>query len=370
MRDRSITEPFLLSRYLEGRELVPLTALEVIREGMDETAAPNELIGHPFDGHRKIEVGLSAETAIEGKGLPIGLRDFTKPRCSRTVTVISGYWALTKPDVNLLVAVTAGIAFYMASTKDFHRLPALLLLKTVLGTALITGGSGALNQYIERRFDARMRRTSRRPLAAGVLKPIAALCFGSLLSVGGVLFLAIAANTLSAALAALACATYLFVYTPLKRVTPLCTLAGAFPGAVPPLIGWAAASGRVGMEAWVLYSLLFLWQFPHFMAIAWMYRDDYARAHYRVFPGKSATSFMRWQTLIPLFITLPMSIVPTLLGYAGTLYAIGALLLSCLFLCCGMRLAISRTNCAARRLLFASIAYLPAILLLLMLDPT
>jgi protoheme IX farnesyltransferase len=213
-----------------------------------------------------------------------------------------------------------------------------------------------------------MRRTSRRPLAAGKLEPAAAFFFGLLLSVMGALYLAIAVNALAAFLAVLASTTYLFVYTPLKRTTPLCTLLGAFPGAVPPLIGWAAASGRLGLEAWVLYSFLFLWQFPHFMAIAWMYREDYARAGYRVLPGGSTRpSFMMWHTLLPLTIAIPVSLIPTLLEYAGWIYASGAFLLSCLFLCYGVKLAITRTNCAARRLLFASIAYLPAILVLLML---
>jgi protoheme IX farnesyltransferase len=214
-----------------------------------------------------------------------------------------------------------------------------------------------------------MRRTSRRPLAAGKLKPVAAFCFASLLSVTGALYLAIAVNGLTALLAVLASSTYLFIYTPLKRTSPLCTLVGAFPGAAPPLIGWAAASGRLNLEAWVLYSFLFLWQFPHFMAIAWMYRKDYERARYRVLPSRSSRMpFMIVQTLLPLLIAIPVSIIPTLLGHAGWIYAIGAFLLSCLFLSSGIQLAITRTNRAARWLLFASIAYLPAILFLLMLD--
>jgi protoheme IX farnesyltransferase len=216
-----------------------------------------------------------------------------------------------------------------------------------------------------------MRRTSRRPLAAGNLEPNAALCFGLLLSITGAFYLTVTVNALTTLLAVLASASYLFVYTPLKRITPLCTLVGAFPGAVPPLIGWAAATGRLSLEAWVLYSFLFLWQFPHFMAIAWMYREDYARARYRVLPGRlTRTQFLIWQTLLPLLIAIPVTIVPTLLGYAGWIYAGGAFLLSCLFLCCGVKLAVKRTNCAARRLLFASIAYLPAVLVLLMLDRT
>jgi protoheme IX farnesyltransferase len=214
-----------------------------------------------------------------------------------------------------------------------------------------------------------MRRTSRRPLAAGTLEPVKALYFGIVSSVVGVLYLAVALNLLTGLLAMLASGAYLFVYTPLKRITPLCTLVGAFPGAVPPLIGWAAATGRLNLEAWLLYSFLFLWQFPHFMAIAWMYREDYARARYRILPARMArTRFVILQTVLPLLIAIPLSIVPTFLGYAGSIYGSGALLLSCLFLCCGVKFAIMRTNCAARRLLTASILYLPTILFLLILD--
>jgi protoheme IX farnesyltransferase len=282
---------------------------------------------------------------------------------------IAGYWALTKPEVNVLVAVTVCIAFCVASKRDLRHFPALVLLNVLVGTAMASGGSSALNQYIERRFDARMRRTSRRPLAAGIVKPVTALYFGLLLSVTGTLYLAIAVNALAALLALLASVIYLFVYTPLKRITPACTLVGAFPGAVPPLIGWAAASGRLNLESWVLYSFLFLWQLPHFMAIAWMYREDYAKAGYCVLPRTSAkTTFMIWQTLLPLLVAIPVCVVPTFLGYAGWVYASGAFLLSCLFFCCGVKLAITRTNCAARRLLLASIVHLPAVLLLLMLD--
>jgi protoheme IX farnesyltransferase len=306
--------------------------------------------------------------ATESKTFPLELQSGTKRHYSQAATVIADYWSLTKPEVNLLVAVTVAVAFSLASTKDFHRFPVFALLKVLLGTFLIAGGSGALNQYIERDFDARMRRTSRRPLAAGKLEPVAAFCFGLLLSVTGALYLAIAVNALAAFLAVLASTTYLFVYTPLKRTTPLCTLVGAFSGAVPPLIGWAAAAGRLTFEAWVLYSFLFLWQFPHFMAIAWMYREDYARAGYHILPGGSTRpSFMTWQTLLPLTIAIPVSMIPTLLGYASWIYASGAFLLSCLFLCYGVKLAITRTNCAARRLLFGSIVYLPAVLVLLML---
>src|SRR5437868_5628849 len=185
------------------------------------------------------------------------------------------YWALTKPEVNLLIAIATFAGFYLACPRPLDDFPWLLLVNTLLGTLLVASGTGTLNQYIERRFDAQMRRTARRPLAAGRLKPSVVLWFGVTLSAAGCTYLAIAVNRLASVLAILTLLTYLLLYTPLKRRTPLCILVGAFPGAMPPLIGWAAASGRLSPEAWILYTMLFLWQFPHFMAIAWLYREDY-----------------------------------------------------------------------------------------------
>src|ERR1700676_3971103 len=206
--------------------------------------------------------------------------------------VMVDYWTLTKPEVNFLIALATLTGFYLGCPTHPQGFPFWLLIHTLLGTLLVASGTGTLNQYIERRFDARMRRTARRPLAAGRLKPSVVLGFGVALSVVGSTFLAIAVNALASALAIVTLLSYLFLYTPLKRKTPLCVLVGAFPGAVPPLIGWAAASGRLSPEAWALYAALFLWQFPHFMAIAWMYREDYFRAGYLVLPsGKSKAGF-------------------------------------------------------------------------------
>ncbi len=191
------------------------------------------------------------------------------------------YWALTKPEVNFLVLVATFVGFRLGSNSA----PAPVLVHTLVGTLLVASGAAVLNQFTERSFDAQMRRTSRRPLAAGKLRPSNALWFGISLSVLGGLYLAVI-NILTAVLALAALLSYLLLYTPLKRKTPLCTLVGAFPGAVPPLIGWAAARGRLDSEAWVLYFILFLWQFPHFMSIAWMYREDYSRAGYQVLPAR------------------------------------------------------------------------------------
>jgi protoheme IX farnesyltransferase len=181
--------------------------------------------------------------------------------------------------------------------------------------------------------------------------------------------LAVTVNVLASLLAVLTVVTYLFLYTPLKRETPLCTLVGALPGAMPPLIGWAAASGNLGLGAWVLYAFLFLWQFPHFMAIAWMYREDYARAGFLILPhGERRGRFMAWQSMMPLLVLTLMSPAPVFLGQAGFLYLIGASVLSCGSLYFGAQLALCKSNRAARQLLFASIIYLPLVFVLLILD--
>src|SRR5438445_9934412 len=209
------------------------------------------------------------------------------------------YWALTKPEVNLLIAIATFTGFCVAVPGPLREFPWLRLVHTLLGTLLVASGTGTLNQYIERRFDAQMRRTARRPLAAGRLKPAAVLWFGIALAAIGCIYLSTAVNVFASLLALLTLLSYLFLYTPLKRKTSVCVLIGALPGAVPPLIGWTAASGRLSFEAWILYALLFLWQFPHFMAIAWMYREDYARAGYLIFPANGEERFSAWVTSIP-----------------------------------------------------------------------
>src|SRR5438445_5971613 len=213
--------------------------------------------------------------------------------------VSADYWALTKPEVNFLILITTFTGFCLARPVESYDFPFLLLAHTLVGVLLVASGAGALNQFVERRFDAQMRRTARRPLSSGRLEPVAVLWFGILLSCAGGIYLAMAVNALASLLTALTSLSYLFLYTPLKRRTRLCTLVGAFPGAMPPLIGWAAVSGKLTFEAWTLYALLFLWQFPHFMAIAWMYREDYDRAGYLVLPqdGRARARFVNWQTL-------------------------------------------------------------------------
>jgi protoheme IX farnesyltransferase len=284
----------------------------------------------------------------------------TRPGAVRLFGEAADYWALTKPEINFLIAIATFTGFYLGRPVQLHGFAFMLLIHTLLGTLLVASGAGTLNQYLERRFDALMRRTRRRPLAAGRLKPSSALWFGILLSFGGVIYLAAAANVLAGLLAAFTLASYLMLYTPLKRKTPLCTVIGALSGAIPPLIGWAAASGKLTLEAWLLYSMLFLWQFPHFMAIAWMYREDYAQAGYLVLPqgGKSAR-FMSWQALTPCLALIPVSLSLTVIGNAGPAYFVAACILSSWLLYYSARLAFLRSSVAARRLLMASIIYLP-----------
>lgn len=283
-------------------------------------------------------------------------------------STLADYWALTKPDVNLLILVTTAAGFCLAHPIHVVGFPFLLLAHTLAGTLLVAGGTATLNQFVERRFDAQMRRTKRRPLAAGRIEPARALGFGIVLSVSGAIYLAAVVNILASLLAVLTLLSYLLIYTPLKRKTPLCVLVGAFPGAAPPLIGWAAASGSLNLEAWILYGVVFLWQFPHFMAIAWMYREDYQRAGYLVLPeGKSRNSFMAWQVVLPSLGLIALSFAPVLLEKGGFVYMAGALFFSIAFLYYGGQLAIGKTNAAARRLLLGSIVYLPIVFLLLVL---
>jgi protoheme IX farnesyltransferase len=272
--------------------------------------------------------------------------------------LLSDYWALTKPEVNFLILITTFVGFYLASAAE-GRFSFAGLFNTLLGTLLIASGTGALNQYVERKFDAQMRRTARRPAATGRLRPSAVLAFGTALAVTGGIYLATAVNLLASVLATLTLLTYLFVYTPLKRKTPLCVLVGAFPGAMPPLIGWAAASGRLSIEAWTLYAMLFLWQFPHFMAIAWMYREDYDRAGYLVLPkGNVRVPFVILETLLPLVALVAISVTQFPARYPATFYC-AATLLGAGFAYFGWKFVFERSRATARRLLKASIIYLP-----------
>jgi protoheme IX farnesyltransferase len=292
-----------------------------------------------------------------------------RPRSLARPGVLSDYWALTKPEINFLIAITAAVGFWMGVPASLSHFPWASLFHTLVGTLLVASGAGTLNQLIELRYDAQMRRTARRPLVSGRIAPLHALWFGVSLSVVGVVYLSISTNALASLLAALTLLSYLFLYTPLKRITPLCTLVGAIPGAGPPLIGWAAASGHLTADAWLLFAIVFLWQFPHFMSIAWMYREDYGRASYLVLPvGERKDTFVAWQCLLPALGLFVVAIVPALRGQSGIVYFAGALVLGGVFLYYSARFAIQRSVACARQLLFASILYLPVLFALLALD--
>ncbi len=276
------------------------------------------------------------------------------------------YLELTKPEVTSLVVISTAAGFYLGS-KGSPDL--MLLLQTLVGTALVAGGTAALNQFFEREDDAKMRRTARRPIPAGRLQPGAAFWFAAALSASGIAYLALVVNLLAGFLAFLTWGSYLFFYTPLKKKTVLCTAVGAFPGAMPPLIGWAAARNALGVEPWVLYAMLFLWQFPHFLSIGWMYREDYARAGIRMLPVVDASGKATGrQVMLSSLALLPVSLAPTLLGMAGPLFLCGSLALGSVFLYLAIQAALTPSNLHAKRLLHASVIYLPLLFALLMLD--
>lgn len=282
-------------------------------------------------------------------------------------SAIPDFVALTKPEVNFLIVIATFTGFYLGYPGDLRTFPLERMLNALLGTLLVASGTGTLNQYLEHRFDAQMRRTARRPIAAGRIPPWTAAWFGMSLTIAGSVYLLATVNAISSALAVFTAASYLLIYTPLKRKTPLCTFVGAVPGAMPPLIGWAAASSRLSIEAWVLYLMLFLWQFPHFMAIAWMYREDYARAGYLVLPpGERSGRFMSRHAVLASLALIPVSLIPTVTGHAGPVYFVLAGILSSLFLYYSAGLAFQKSVLAARRLLLASIVYLPLVFCLLM----
>ena len=277
----------------------------------------------------------------------------------------SAYLELTKPRITFLVVLTAAAGFCLASNSiDFVR-----LMNMALGVALLSSGISALNQYIERDLDALMRRTQDRPLPSGRLTSIQALLFGAALSTVAIAYLALTVNPLSAVLGVATLASYLFVYTPLKTRTTLSTVLGAFPGAMPPFIGWVAARGQVTIEAWVLFAILFLWQFPHFLAIAWMYRDDYARAGIKMLPVVEPEGRVTGQQIVTYTLLLiPVSLLPVLVNLAGSIYLVGASLIGVVFLYYSARAALVRTTWQARKLLLASVLYLPILFALMVIN--
>lgn len=279
---------------------------------------------------------------------------------------MAAYAELTKPRITFLIVLTAAAGFALASPA---RVDYAALCSAMLGIALLSSGIATLNQYIERDLDALMRRTADRPLPSGKLLPWEALLFGAGLTVLAEIYLAVLVNPLSAVLGLTVIVGYLFAYTPLKTRTTLSTMVGAFPGAVPPLIGWAAARGSIGIEAWVLFAILFLWQFPHFLAIAWMYREDYGRAKILMLPVVEPDGRVTAQQIVVYtLLLLPVSLLPTVLGISGKTYLYGAIILGLLFLYRSVRAALSKSRQEARRLLLASVIYLPLLFILMVIN--
>jgi|SRR5579871_528006 len=280
------------------------------------------------------------------------------------------YISLTKPRITWLILMSTGVGYFFGLRGvPLAQINWWALLHTVVGTGLIASGTAALNQWYERAADAKMRRTSDRPLPAGRLKANRALAFGIALAVVGFAELALFVNLLSGVLGIATLASYLFLYTPLKQRSWLSTTVGAFPGAMPPMIGFAAAAGTLTGPAWVLFGILFLWQFPHFYAIAWMYRDDYARAGIRMLPvvepdGHSTAR----QIVLCASLLIPVSLAPGLVGMTGRFYLLGALALGIWFLYSGVRVASERSLLRARGVLLTSVFYLPLLYGLMLLD--
>jgi protoheme IX farnesyltransferase len=271
---------------------------------------------------------------------------------------------LTKPRVNLLVLVTTVIGFHLGnrSGTDFA-----LLFHTVVGTFLVASGAAAFNQILERDVDSRMRRTMLRPLPDGRLGTREATIFAAAISVAGVLQLWLGANGLAALIAVATIASYALIYTPLKRVTSFATVIGAVPGALPPVIGWAAARGDLALEAWVLFAIVFFWQMPHVLAVSWLYREDYARGGIRVLPveepeGRSTSM----QVVNYAAALIPVSLLPTVVGLAGRAYFVGAIVLGVFSLALAVRFAQQRTPERARQLFYASLVYLPVLWVLML----
>ena len=306
------------------------------------------------------------EARVKTADTPIDVGEIRADQERRTAGVFSDYLALAKPRLNVLVVVTSAAGYYLGSTTNPNL---ALLLLTGAGTALVASGAAVLNQVSERDTDALMRRTRNRPLPAGRVTAGDARIFGMALAAGGVLLLGACANLVAAALALATIGVYLAVYTPMKRQRPAATLVGAVPGALPPLIGWAAARGTVSLGGLALFAIVFLWQIPHFMAIAWMYRDDYARAGFPMLPviepnGRRAGR----QALIYSIALVPASLAPTFVGIAGWTYFWVALALSAGMLALAARFATNRLDTAARALFFGSIAYLPLLWAAMILD--
>ena len=273
---------------------------------------------------------------------------------------------LVKARLTTLVLLTTLVGFYLGWRGAMNF---ALMFHALAGTALVAAGASALNQLLEREYDAKMRRTQNRPLPSGRLQPTTVMIFGGVCSVAGLVYLALAVNLLTSVLGAVTLVSYLFIYTPLKRVTWLNTAIGAVPGALPPLMGWTAARGEVTGEGWALFAILFFWQLPHFFAIAWMYKDEYAKAGFKMLPGIDPDgSRTAQQAVSNTLALLAVSLFPFVFRMAGTIYLVGAIVLGAGFLWSAIQFSRQLTRPRARQLFFASIIYLPLLLALMVWD--
>jgi protoheme IX farnesyltransferase len=296
---------------------------------------------------------LPSTDSVEEPALPVSVR-------------LADFWEMTKPGITLMVVLTAGLGFLLAEQGNFQF---LLLLHTLIGTGLVSAGGSVLNHVLERDTDALMQRTANRPLPTGRMNPDVALSFGVVLAILGLADLALAVNLLTALLGAVALAGYVFVYTPLKRISSLATVIGAVPGAIPPMMGWSAVRNELDAAAWVLFGILFLWQLPHFLAIAWLCREDYARGGFPMLTVLDPEGFRTGRQAILYGAALvPVSLLPSLLGLMGTVYFVGALAFGLAYLGFSFAFAQARSNPGARRLMLASLLYFPALLLIMLLD--
>lgn len=279
--------------------------------------------------------------------------------------VIRDYLDLSKSRIVLMVLITTAAGFLFAPGS----VDPLLMLHTLVGTALVAAGTNALNQYVERGHDAKMLRTRTRPLPAGRITPRAALVFSSAIAVIGTLYLGLTVNWLTATLGAFTLTSYIFVYTPLKRVSTLCTIIGAVPGAIPPLMGWTAATNELSLGGWIIFGILFLWQLPHFMAISWMYREDYARGGFAMLSVQDGDgAAVARQAIFYTLALIPVSVAPALLGMTGALYFIGAALAGAVLLAATIRFFFDRQVRNARSVFMISNLYLLTVMLLLVVN--
>ncbi len=284
-------------------------------------------------------------------------------------TRLRGYYELTKPRLSGLVLVTVAAGYAMAAGGDLRL---LLLLHTVVGVGLVSGGGGALNMYLERHLDARMNRTRRRPLPAGDVTPAGALAFGLVAGLSGLAYLALIVNLLTAVLAAIAFVNYVAVYTPLKTRSTVNTLVGAVTGALPPMMGWTAFEGEIGTGGWVVFAILFVWQMPHFLAIAWFCREDYARVGMKmlsVYDSAEGPMTTRQMALFSL-VLIPVSLLPTTTGLAGEVYAVAAAALGAGVFALAVAAVLRPTRAKVRWVFLASLAYLPALFTFMIFDRT